>query len=357
MPTLPRTETRPLSWAVPQRVRQADGAVIAIARRQGINDFWITCTEGGLLRDILREFDAFPVFGISVPLGEGMLVPALGLACQEMPGSGSWWACSGEDVSCREVANGVLVESSKERRLFLVAPSPPSADPRVATTRCFREWAEQMATLGFDAEQLTRTWFYNREILVWYAAFNDARREAFVRNGFGRRHLPASTGIGAPGPRAPLLAGTAFAVMPQPGLPGHLREVESPLQGPAPAYGSLFSRGIAWDGVDHRSVWVSGTASILPDGTTWAPGDAARQVALTLDVVEALLASEGLGWQHVVRSIAYVRNPEDSAQIMNLCRERDLDLPLLLVSATICRADLLFELEVDAVGLRSGVCR
>ena len=72
-----------------------------------------------------------------------------------------------------------------------------------------------------------------------------------------------------------------------PGMPA--AAVPSPLQCPALDYGSSFSRAVELVAGDHRRLFVSGTASISPEGHTLHVGDVDAQVARTMEVVEAML--------------------------------------------------------------------
>ena len=128
-----------------------------------------------------------------------------------------------------------------------------------------------------------------------------------------------------------------------------VQALPSPLQCPALQYGSSFSRAVEVAMPDMRRVFVSGTASIAPGGETVHVGDVLAQTARTCEVVEAILASRQLGWEHVTRATAYVRHAAD-AGVFEQYRDRAglPPLPVVVAHNTICRDDLLFELEVDA---------
>jgi enamine deaminase RidA (YjgF/YER057c/UK114 family) len=94
---------------------------------------------------------------------------------------------------------------------------------------------------------------------------------------------------------------------------------------------------------------VSGTASIAASGRTAYAGDFARQMKLTLRIVAALLRSRGMDWEDVTRGIAYFADPHDVPIFRAHCRDRGIaGVPLAVAHAAICRAGLLFELELDA---------
>jgi enamine deaminase RidA (YjgF/YER057c/UK114 family) len=98
-----------------------------------------------------------------------------------------------------------------------------------------------------------------------------------------------------------------------------------------------------------RRLWISGTASVAPGGQTLWQGDLAKQIDLTLDVVDAILRSRGFEFADLTRATAYFKNPADAARLSEACAARKLrPLPLVSTGCGICRPDLLFELEADA---------
>jgi enamine deaminase RidA (YjgF/YER057c/UK114 family) len=101
---------------------------------------------------------------------------------------------------------------------------------------------------------------------------------------------------------------------------------------------------------DHRLLTISGTASISPDGKSMFAGDVVRQIHRTLDVVEAILDSRGMTWQNTTRAVGYFHDIQALPLFDACCRERGIaPLPLTPAHARICRADLLFEMELDAI--------
>jgi len=105
---------------------------------------------------------------------------------------------------------------------------------------------------------------------------------------------------------------------------------------------------------DHRRLYVSGTASIAPEGHTIHVGNVDAQAAKTMEVIAAILASRGMDWTDVVRGIAYVRSAADLPVFARTCAALGLPaMPVVTINSTICRDDLLFELEVDTIRARS----
>lgn len=214
------------------------------------------------------------------------------------------------------------------------------------TEEVFERLESILAANGFAYTDVTRTWFYNRDILGWYDTFNRVRTKFYHEHKIWDHLLPASTGIGANNPFDAATMVAAFAV--QPTSPDcQSREVSSPLQGPAGDYGSSFSRAVLLDSPDHQRLTVSGTASIDREGLTVYQDDFTKQVAKTHEVVEALLKAQNFGWSDVVRGIAYFRSEEDFRRSQTWLKE--LPFPIIGTVNVVCRDDLLYELEINAV--------
>jgi enamine deaminase RidA (YjgF/YER057c/UK114 family) len=200
-----------------------------------------------------------------------------------------------------------------------------------------------------DLTHVVRTWFYVTDILDWYGEFNAVRTDIYTERGLFGKYVPASTGIGGRNPWGLAVVGSALAVQPN-GTGVSVREIPSPLQGPAGDYGSSFSRAAEISAPDLRSVFVSGTASIDGEGDTVHLGDAKAQVSHTFEVVGAILESRGLGFADVPRANAYFKDPKDAGVLPAFLRKHGLAESRVVVSHhDICRDDLLFEMEVDAV--------
>jgi enamine deaminase RidA (YjgF/YER057c/UK114 family) len=201
---------------------------------------------------------------------------------------------------------------------------------------------------GFALGDVMRTWFFLDELLAWYGAFNEARTQAYTRVKFRSGSLPASTGISGRNPAGTALVAGAWALQPLHST-AQVAEVASPLQCPAPAYGSSFSRAMEISSIYGRRLLISGTASIAPDGRTLWPGNLRQQIGLTMDVVEAILASRGFGFADITRATAYFKHRADIPAFAQWCAERELPaMPAIAAHCGICRDDLLFELEADA---------
>ena len=264
------------------------------------------------------------------------------------------WAVAGRHVRHLRQGGrivGSLFEDQYARycRVVGLLPSDASRPRADQATEVFRQMEGLLQEAEMEFLDVFRTWFYNDDILGWYPDFNAVRTQFFRERGVQARLLPASTGIDGRNGAGAALTAALMAVRPK-GSGVKVSEVFSPLQPPAPSYGSSFSRAVEVEMPDHRRLYVSGTASIDADGKTVFVGDTAAQVRRTLEVVQAILESRGMGWPDVVRSIAYFRHPED-APLFGQCLEDAAiaRFPAIVVGNGICRDDLLFEIEVDAI--------
>ena len=231
-----------------------------------------------------------------------------------------------------------------------VSAADPSLSREAQVRATFEGIEEALGLAGMGFDHLVRTWLFIDRILDWYGPFNAARTQFFEERGVFDRFLPASTGIGAANPAGRSVVAQAIALQPK-GAGVEVREVESPLQCPATEYRSSFSRAAEVVRGGVRQVYVSGTASIDLCGDTVHEGDLYRQIGHTMEVVEAILGTHGLGWANVSRGIVYFKEGYQASGFERYCRERDLPpLPVIVTQGTVCRDDLLFEIEVDAIG-------
>jgi enamine deaminase RidA (YjgF/YER057c/UK114 family) len=236
-----------------------------------------------------------------------------------------------------------------------ILPADPAA-PRAAQARSFFENMEAVLALaGMEFHHLVRTWLYLAHLLEWYDEFNGVRTAFFRERGVFERMVPASTGIGATNPSGSALIGDAVAVRPKTGRV-RIAPVASPLQGPAMAYHSSFSRAAEVARPGLRELYISGTASIDEHGRTAHVGDPVAQIAFTMRVVDAILAARGMTWDDTVQGIAYFKDMAHLAHFRAWCEEHGrTDLPVACLHADVCRDELLFEIEVLAADGNRGV--
>jgi enamine deaminase RidA (YjgF/YER057c/UK114 family) len=234
-------------------------------------------------------------------------------------------------------------------RINGVAPADTQASHEAQTRSVFETMDAILNSQGFRFTDTVRTWFYMDKMLDWYAAFNTARTAFFTKRGVFEKMVPASTGIGASNPHGAALTGSLLAAQPT-SKAVRIEAVNSPLQGSALSYRSSFSRAVEMAFPTHRNLIISGTASIAPDGKTAHLGDVEKQIELTMQVVTTLLESRGMNWKDAVRGIAYFADIRDVPLLEKYFSAHSLPrFSLAITQATVCRADLLFELELDAL--------
>lgn len=229
-----------------------------------------------------------------------------------------------------------------------VSPANTSLPPAAQAAQVFQRLQTSLHSAGFDATHIARTWLFLDDILAWYGPLNRVRHDFFTSHRIFQHLVPASTGIGVRNPDGAALVAGAWAAHPL-HPQARIAEVLSPMQCPAPQYGSSFSRAIEMVTPDLRRVLISGTASIEPKGASVCANDIDGQIDLTLQVVRAILVSRDLDFSNVTRATAYLRHPADAPLLHQWCARAGLDhAPLVTTQAVVCRDELLFELELDA---------
>ena len=230
-----------------------------------------------------------------------------------------------------------------------VLPPDLNAPRGAQAAAIFPEMESLLAEAGMTFAHVVRTWLYIDRVCEWYGEFNAARSAFFESRNVFNTFLPASTGIGSANLDGAAITAGAIAVKPKDGRV-KAEIVESPLQAPAMAYRSSFSRAaeILWP--DRRLLFVSGTASIEPNSHEVAfVGDIEKQVDCTMKAVYAILESRGYGWADVSRAIVYLKEPSFRTAWQAWLAARGL--PGDFAAETVCdvgRDEWLFEIELDA---------
>jgi enamine deaminase RidA (YjgF/YER057c/UK114 family) len=358
--------------------RAAHGLSITTLRRDPVQEYFITLTpKGDESPESLFRRVADAIRGLR---GEVVSVESLGMAaadrkCLELLTKAlgqdapvGWvensrtdnlcgvhlWAISGAKTSPVHLEGrriGTLFEDQFGRYLRLVGLLPTDvACPRPQQADwIFRQMDAALADQGMTFANVVRTWFYNDDILAWYHDFNGVRNAFFRERGVVNGMMPASTGVaGRNAIGGGLITGLIAVEAKDPAVQAFA--VPSPLQSSAADYGSSFSRAAELDLPDHRRLYVSGTASIDCSGETVFLGDCRAQVKQTMEVVQAILRSRGMDWTDVTRSLAYFKRAPDACLFDAYRKESGLPaFPAVVVENDICRDDLLYEIEVDAI--------
>jgi len=266
------------------------------------------------------------------------------------------WAVSGIPVRQLELDDrivGSIFEDSYARYCHLsgLLPRDVSRKRSEQAAEIFEQMDTVLQAHGMDFNDVLRTWFYNDNILDWYSDFNKVRDSFFHKKGIYDGLIPASTGVGGRNPAgAALVSGLLAVKAKRDGITASL--VPSPLQSPALEYGSSFSRAVELSLPNHKRLYISGTASIGQDGGTLHIGDPEAQVTLTMKVVHAILESRKMSWNDVTRALAYFKHAEDAPIFEKYCSLNNVPkLPIVIAENDICRDELLFEIEMDAISI------
>ena len=247
---------------------------------------------------------------------------------------------------------GLVWEDAHAVYCSLAGVLPPDlAAPRGAQAAAiFPEMESLLAEAGMTFANVVRTWLYIDRVCEWYGEFNAARSAFFESRNVFNTFLPASTGIGSANLDGAAITAGAIAVKPK-DASVHAEIVESPLQAPAMAYRSSFSRAAEIFWPDSCILFVSGTASIEPNSHEVAfVGDIEKQVACTMKAVYAILESRGYGWADVSRAIVYLKEPSFRAAWQAWLAARGLPGDFAAETVCdVCRDEWLFEIELDAV--------
>jgi len=264
------------------------------------------------------------------------------------------WAVAGVPVECVK-REGKIIGSIFEddyARYFRggnIVPGDIQQTPAEQTRAVFEQMEATLRKQEMEFGNVVRTWFYNKDILKWYDDFNKVRNTFFEERNISEGVFPASTGVGGCQASGAALVSGLWAVKAK-GKEVEVFEVESPLQKSAMDYGSSFSRAVEMVTPDNRRLFISGTASIAPDGKTLHLGDAEAQIDLTMEVVRTTLESRGFSWVDITRATAYVKRAETVEVWQNYFIKNHIPpLPVVVMESDICRDDLLFEIEMDAV--------
>ncbi len=144
----------------------------------------------------------------------------------------------------------------------------PDRSPPEQAREVFETMEAGLAVAGMDFRHVIRTWFYLRDILDWYDAFNRVRTGFFAQRRIFDGVVPASTGVGMSTPDGAAVVADLLAIRPK-RADVRVCSVPSPLQCCAREYGSSFSRAVevafpgpsadGADGADQRgatgAVW------------------------------------------------------------------------------------------------------
>ncbi len=335
--------------------------VAAVRAREGIEPIAETVYGSADARTAIlsARSDALRARGIddSTPVTFVSGAPACG---GSLAGVHLWGVAKGGSGTVRTVpagraATGRLWSTPSFRLLHLpgvvgatAAGTLPASAGRQAR-QMFQNASAAAAANGFRYGQTVRTWIYAARLLDWYEELNRIRSDFYATQSFACLTFPASTGIqgraGGEECQMDLLlldagdSSTARATAID----------RTSRQGQACSYGSLFSRGMALELAGQRTVHVSGTASIGPDGRSLHHGDPQAQCRETLLGVGAVLEQQGGTLADVSSATVYCKDADTYAAFRQERRVLGVaPFPTVYVIADVCRPELLVEMEAVA---------
>jgi enamine deaminase RidA (YjgF/YER057c/UK114 family) len=377
------------SGAAPARIRrqQGDGLNLVIIESGPISELHLTLTprKGESIDTMAKRLvRALPSRNVTVVrqlmFGSAAAGPAAVRVLRQAlndPDLPVTWVegnpCAGEAIAGMQIhaVSGARVRTLKSSGMVIriwddplathcvvnsILPARISAARPEQAGEVFEKLQTGLAAAKMTMKDIARTWFYLDDLLSWYGDFNRVRNDVFARNELRPHSLPASTGVSGRNPAGAALAAAAWAVRPRDPAVTVVHPVASPEQCPAPAYGSAFSRAVEIRSAGFRQLLVSGTASIAPDGKTEHVGDPRAQIERTMQVAGAILESRRMTFADVSLATAFFKSPADAPLFADwLARHQQQATPLVCAHCDICRDDLLFEIELNAVQAGGGV--
>ena len=256
-----------------------------------------------------------------------------------------------DTVSLNGLPIGRVFTNGTTRHCLLsdIRPSNPSASRSVQYREVFENIGCTLSEAGMGLADVARAWFFLDGILTGYDSFNEIRNNFYRQKGIFEGVIPASTGVGGRNPANAALTAAVWAISDSDGLT-KVRDVPSPLQCSSVGYGSAFSRAVLVTEPNCRRLFVSGTASIGPNGQSLHQGNVKEQISLTMKVVQTLLKENRFTFGDVARATAYFKNVADVSAFDAWRTKHGMQsMPVVAVQADICRDELLFEVELDAI--------
>jgi len=224
----------------------------------------------------------------------------------------------------------------------------PERDGGPDQTRLVFEKAEALlAQAGGTLLDIARTWVWMDDIHSWYGELNQARTRFFTERGLmgASGRLPASTGIGVSPSGGGRVALDFFAAWGREDAVARFPAAGN--QRSACDYGSAFARCSLAKTPGGVTVFCSGTAAIDAAGHSCFLNDPQGQIRMAVDNVLAVLRDMGCSSDDVVQALAYGATPAVRDYFLANGRH-EFPWPCLTMIGDICRADLLFEIEVTA---------
>lgn len=251
-----------------------------------------------------------------------------------------------------EGTHGLAFAFSPYTILPTAASEPNRQGSHGQTLDAFDCLQKNLNHLGGCVERDTvRTWLYCRDIDNNYAGLVEARNAWFARHGMTPdTHFIASTGIeGQQETPSALVGMDALSIL------GLQREQIAYMQAPdnlsaTHHYGVAFERGTRITYGDRSAFYISGTASIDPEGRIVHPGNVALQTVRTVANIRALMERQGATLDDLKQAVVYLRDTADAPIVAaELAATPFANIPHIMLKAPVCRPGWL--VEIEAIGI------
>lgn len=225
--------------------------------------------------------------------------------------------------------------------------SDPSQLPKEAYSVILGKLNIFLENHDFSFKDVVRTWYYLDDILGWYDEFNEVRTDFFKNTGVLTNRIPASTGVGGKNEAGSSVTMELLATQPK-NTQVTIESIAPTIQNEAMEYGSSFSRAIKISSYKNEWMTISGTASVLPNGKTTNVNDLMKQIHFSFQAIEGLLLKETYSFKDIVRATAYLKDKNTMHVLQSFISENpNYQFPFVISENTICRDNLLFEIELD----------
>jgi enamine deaminase RidA (YjgF/YER057c/UK114 family) len=225
-------------------------------------------------------------------------------------------------------------------------------DSEDATRRLFEQLNHELEMNHMSTQHdLLRTWVYVRDVDNRYRGMVDARRAFFEQHGLTADfRFPASTGIEGQAHTVSCLVDMDALAYNKLAAEQIIRMEALEYLNPTIDYGVTFDRGIRIRFGDRSHMYISGTASINKCGDIQHPGDVLKQTERTVVNMSALLEKQGATLRDMAYIILYLRDTVAwSAVKEHLHTLVPAEIPIIPVSAAVCRPGWLIEMEGVAI--------
>ena len=265
--------------------------------------------------------------------------------------------------------SGKVIRFSKNGTVFLMGSVQANGNHtcREQSEICFSSISEMLSSAGFSTENIIRQWNYIQDIIRFdgdnqnYQDFNDVRTR-YYGNAFHGNGYPAATGIGMNE------GGVIIEFIAMQSNEAITFAIDNPEQNAAHRYSDnvlvgtacgkttpKFERARFLKYQNRQMMFISGTASILGEKTIGV-GNPIEQTRITIANIRRLYSETILKQKNIEFGTilfnhcrVYIRQESDFTSIEKTCKELFGSIPMVFIQASICRDQLLVEIEGEVI--------